>query len=454
MSAQPLELDDIQGNVLQGYGFTYAAYVSLELLETRDGRGLLAELRPRVTAATPWTAGKPTSALNIAVSHRGLKKLGVAKAVRASFPSEFRDGMARRADRLGDVGPSAPEHWEPGLRRKQLHVLVALQASSGQVLRERLVQLRARVAAYPGVELRGVHEARVRRSKAGWPREHFGFRDGFSQPAIRGAPGRRDPGQGVPIPVMDGGWRPLEPGEFILGYRDEDGGLPDAPVPPFARNGTFMVYRKLEQDVLAFRRLIRTVADEHFDGDRELVAAKLAGRWRDGSPLMLHPYIDEGSGPREVLNDFRYGGDPKGRSCPLGAHVRRANPRDGLPGGAERTRRHRIIRRGMPYGPVEYAGGHCGRGLIFVCFNASIVRQFEVVNGWLMDGDIFGLGRDPDILAGARAPGTTVRMTVQGDPPVLFESPTPLVRTRGGEYLFQPGLTTLETLADDSAIRP
>ena len=133
---------------------------------------------------------------------------------------------------------------------------------------------------------------------------------------------------------MDGGWRPLEPGEFILGYRDEDGVLPEAPVPPFARNGTFMVYRKLAQDVPAFERLVRAAADEHFDGDVELVAAKLAGRWRDGSPLMLHPWIDRGRGPREVLNDFRYGGDELGRSCPLGAHVRRANPRDGLPGGA------------------------------------------------------------------------------------------------------------------------
>ena len=91
------------------------------------------------------------------------------------------------------------------------------------------------------------------------------------------------------------------------------------------------------------------MADEHFDGDGELVAAKLAGRWLDGSPLMLHPWVDEGPGPREELNDFRYGRDPRGRACPLGAHIRRANPRDGLPGGAHRTRRHRIIRRGIPY---------------------------------------------------------------------------------------------------------
>jgi hypothetical protein len=199
--------------------------------------------------------------------------------------------------------------------------------------------------------------------------------------------------------------------------------------------------------VQAFRRLVRSVADEHFDRDFELVAAKLAGRWRDGSPLALEPWTNEDR-PREELNDFRYAGDSRGRACPLGAHVRRANPRDSLPGGAQRTRRHRIIRRGIPYRSGER------RGLIFVCFNASIVRQFEVVNGWLNDGDAFGLGRDPDVLAGSRTPGRSVRMTIPGDTPVQFDSPEPLVRTCGGEYLFVPGLTTLEALADNRAIRP
>jgi Dyp-type peroxidase family len=448
MTAPALELGDIQGNVLQGYGLPHAAYVSLEVLARRDGRGLLAELH--VTDASPWNGARPRSTLNVAVSHRGLRKLGVGREVLESFPPEFSDGMAARSRSLGDVGPSDPRSWEPGLREKELHVLVVIQAASVPLLRARLYQLRGRAAAYPGVQIRGVHEGHLLNSPGGWAREHFGFRDGFSQPAVRGAPGRRDPGQGVPIPMMDGGWRPLEPGEFILGYRDEDGVLPDAPAPPFARNGTFMVYRKLAQDVSAFRRLLREAANAHYDGDRELVAAKLAGRWRDGSPTLLNPYVDEGAGPREVLNDFRYSGDPQGRKCPLGAHVRRANPRDGLPGGGERTRRHRIIRRGMPYGRYMRRNRRARRGLIFVCFNASIVRQFEVVNGWLRDGDIFGLGRDADVLAGAAG----ARMTVPGDPPVYFESPTPLVRTCGGEYLFLPGLTSLETLGDPRAIRP
>jgi Dyp-type peroxidase family len=445
MRNPPLELDDIQGNVLQGYGFPEAAYVSLQVGRKRDGRGLLAELRPQVTPATLWER-RPVSTLNIAISHRGLEQLGVPKRVLASFPHEFRSGMAARAKYLCDRGRGAPSRWQEGLRSGQIHVLVMLQATSKDALDLRVRQLEDRVAAYPGVRIRRVQRGRLQRSEHGWERENFGFRDGFSQPAIKGAPGRSDPGQGVAIPALDGGWRPLEPGEFVLGYRDEDGVLPEAPRAPFARNGTFMVYRKLEQDTVAFRELVERVADEHFDGNRTLVAAKLAGRWPDGTPLMLHPHVDEGSGAREVLNDFRYAGDPQGRACPLGAHVRRANPRDALPGGAPRTRRHRIIRRGIPY------VGRRRRGLIFVCFNASIARQFEVVNSWLNNGDVFGLGPEPDVLAGARRHKRVV-MTIQGDPPVLFESRKPLFRTRGGEYLFLPALSSLESLADDAAIR-
>jgi Dyp-type peroxidase family len=297
------------------------------------------------------------------------------------------------------------------------------------------------------VRIRRVQRGRIQRSAQGWERENFGFRDGFSQPAILGAPGRVDPGQGVGVHSFRGVWRPLEPGEFVLGYHDEDGVLPRAPLPPFARNGTFMVYRKLEQNVPAFEALVERVAERHFDGDRTLVAAKLAGRWQDGTPLMLHPNLDEGGGAREVLNDFRYSDDPKGRACPLGAHVRRTNPRDGLPGGWARTRRHRILRRGIPY------AGPRRRGVIFVCFNASITRQFEVVNGWLNDGDAFGLGPEPDVLAGVRRNGRPVLMTIQADPPVIFESPEPLVYVRGGEYLFLPSIAALATLADDAAVR-
>jgi Dyp-type peroxidase family len=424
-----LELGDIQGNVLRGYRFPHAAFVALTIRRERAGRRLLAALHPLVTDARTWHGDGPDTTLNLAISHQGLRRLGVAGSVLESFPAEFAQGMAVRAGHLGDLGASAPERWERGLRPGQIDILVMLQAGTESLLRKSRGHLLGQLGH--GVAVAGCEEGRALWSDAGWPREHFGYRDGISQPAIRGI-SRSD--------ITP----PLEPGEFVLGYRDEDGGLPEAPIPPFGRNGTFMVYRKLAQDVEAFRRLLRTAADEHFDGDTELVAAKLAGRWRDGAPAALRPWSSDGAGP---LNDFLYGGDPRGRACPLGAHVRRANPRDGLPGGPSRTRRHRILRRGMTYGPASPPYRRWDRGLLFVCFNASLARQFEVVNRWLGDGDVFGLGREPDVIAGTRDRGTTVRMTVPGDPPVLLEVPDPMVRTRGGEYLFLPGLTAIKALS-------
>jgi Dyp-type peroxidase family len=251
------------------------------------------------------------------------------------------------------------------------------------------------------------------------------------------------------------GWRPLASGEFVLGYRDDDGVIPAAPTAPVGRNGTFMVFRKLHQDVAAFRRLLKSIAYKHFSGDEELAAAKLAGRWRDSAPVRLFPGGDHNGHPKlskADINDFRYRGDYDGRACPLGAHVRRANPRDAMYGGSERSRRHRIIRRGMPYGqplaPGTFEDDGGERGLIFVCFNASIARQFEAVNRWLLDGDPFALGSEADALTAHKQD----LMTVQGNPPSLLEI-EPIVWTRGGEYLFLPGLTALDALSDSDGAR-
>jgi deferrochelatase/peroxidase EfeB len=204
-----------------------------------------------------------------------------------------------------------------------------------------------------------------------------------------------------------------------------------------------MVVRKLRQDVDGFDELVGELADHHFNRDRELAAAKIAGRWKDGTPLIVRPLasMPPPDLPPAKLNDFRYGDDARGYRCPIGAHVRRANPRDGMFDGDVRTRRHRIIRRGMPYVDGDE------KGLVFVCFNASISRQFEVVNGWLRDGSSFGLGRDADVMTGNNNGASSGKATFQGDVPVLAAIPKPLVWTRGGEYLFLPSLSALDVLA-------
>jgi Dyp-type peroxidase family len=349
--------------------------------------------------------------------------------------------MLARSRRLGDIGVSAPRHWEPQLRTIQL--LVVLHAADERALQREYDALRTDADA-AGVKLGDRQDAGLLDGR----REHFGYTDGLAQPAIEEAPSENDAGQGVPRRFRS--QRSLALGEFVHGYRNEDGILPAGPPPPFERNGTFMVFRKLQQDVPRFRQLLRELADEDFNGDEDLTAAKLAGRWPDGTPLVVRPSSSSpAKRPRnEELNAFDYRADPHGYTCPVGAHIRRANPRDSMNGGAVRTRRHRIIRRGMPYGAALAPGevDDAERGLLFVCFNASISRQFEVVNGWLRDGAPFSLGRDGDVIT-RNGSGDSGKVTFQGSVPVLSRVEAPLVRTRGGEYLFLPSVSALRALA-------
>ncbi|MGH2943848.1 MAG: Dyp-type peroxidase, partial [Solirubrobacteraceae bacterium] len=264
------------------------------------------------------------------------------------------------------------------------------------------------------------------------------------------------------VPERHGRWRALAAGEFILRHPDEDSDvdrrrrLPDAPGGPLGRNGTYMVWRKLRQDVALWRRTIRAAAARYHDGDERKLAAKVVGRWQDGTPIVSHPDAPDPAFDAAApgANDFRYGEDLDGRRCPLGAHIRRSNPRDALGNGGKLSLRHRMIRRGMPYGPPLRAGeltdDGVDRGLVFVSFQASIFRQFEgVQTPWINDGDIFGLGADKDYLLGD--PAGSGKMTIQGSKPFFLAPQETFVVTRGGEYLLVPGIAALQAIADGAA---
>lgn len=447
-----VQLGDLQGNVLRGYGHPLTAYVFVRVDEPAAGRRWIGEAVPRVTTGAPWTGSKPATTLNIAFTYVGLRALEVAPRVLDAFPPEFREGMAGRTDTLGDTGLTAPEHWEAPLGSGESHVLAMIDAASTEVLEQALDDLHAEIEGAGDLAIVGEQRTEVLPSG----REHFGFSDGFSQPAVEGSGVEPRPGQGVP--EAHGRWRPVRPGEFVLGYEDEDGVLPDAPPGALGRNATYMVYRKLYQAVALFRRFVRERA-RLLGGDPDLVAAKIVGRWDDGTPLVLSPYARDESiaGDRSRINDFRYKSDRYGYRCPLGAHIRRTHPRDALGWEARRSFRHRLIRRGMPYGPplapdAEDEDGQ-DRGLVFVCFNASIARQFETVQTqWVNDGNIFGLGEDKDLLVSAEE--GTGKMTVQGLPPAFLAPQKAFVSTRGGEYLFLPGLAGLRAVADAATDRP
>jgi Dyp-type peroxidase family len=445
--AAQVELADIQGNVLRGYTYPTAAYIFLRIDDVDRARALLDRMLPRITTGEPWDEQPPT-AIQLAFTYAGLERLGVPAETLASFPEAFREGMAARAEVLGDRGAAAPEHWEAGLGTGEAHVLVTVWAVDNEHLdavREELRQVGAEAGATTVI-----NETRAEALPAG--RDHFDFFDGIAQPAVEGTGVAGRPGDGQPDGA--GGWRDVATGEFLLGYRDEDGGLPEAPAAPFDRNGTFMVYRKLHMDTAAFRRFTEE-AGKPFQGGPEKVAAKIVGRWRDGTPLCASP--DEpnpeiAADPGRI-NDFAYSGDPQGLRCPIGSHIRRVNPRDndGFFGGLL-TNRHRIIRRGRSYGPRLPDGAREDdgedRGLVFVCFNVDIWRQFETIQTlWIDDGDRFALGGDKDPLVGCPGDGPA-KMTIPGNPP-FFLSPVPrFVTLRGGEYLFQPSIGALRRLAD------
>lgn len=452
---QKPRLEAIQGNVLKGYTLPAAAYVWLQFRDAQAGRRWLAALD--VTTAAPWDE-KPAVTRNVALTADGLRALGVADKLLATFSEEFLAGMRVRARRpLGDVGPSDPDNWPAPFDGRPLHALLTLYARDEAMLRELIADVPA-----DGVTVVDASYAGLLPEQDGDPtREHFGFTDGFSQPSFRNVryAGKQPSGNGVPLRF--GRWRRMALGELVLGYVDEDLVYPEMPGGVLGPDSTYMVWRRLQQDVAAFRAWTLGAAE----GDPARAAkvrAQIVGRWPDGTPLAGHP-----DGPDRAVsldperrNDVRYRPDPHGSACPLGAHVRRANPRDGLPFGHKLTFRHRIVRRGMPYGP-ELArdptpeAQEIERGLVFVCLNANISRQYEVVQGeWLSDGRTFDLDHDRDPLTGG--PQDDGKLVLHGRParngkpatPPTVLAPLPrFVWTRGGEYLWVPSVPALKALA-------
>ena len=450
-----LDPDDVQGDILRAHGNDYrlTSYLFVGVRDAERGRSWLRGLLPRVSTYTRVVGPKPGSRLNVALTRTGLEALGVPANVVDRFAQEFRTGMAERAGTLGDTGASHPRHWDPGLGTGAAHILITINATTEQTLTDELDRLNAELEALGGLSVVHLQHAKL----LDGAREHFGYADGFAQPAIEGVSEERTNGGGVP--EWDNAWRPLALGEFLIGYNDEDSRddplhrPPGSARNPLGLNGTYMVWRKLHQDVALFRRILREAAVHYPGGDEALLAAKVVGRWRNGSPLVTHrdrPDLEFNAKDPDS-NNFRYlTEDPDGRGCPLGAHIRRSNPRDALGFDGLLSFRHRIIRRGMPYGeplPEGAADDGVDRGLVFVCFNASISRQFEGIQvQWLNDGNIFHLGHDRDFLLGSN--GGSGKMTVQGAPPYLLAPQRQFVTTRGGEYLFVPGIAALTAIAN------
>jgi Dyp-type peroxidase family len=289
-------------------------------------------------------------------------------------------------------------------------------------------------------------------------KEHFGYTDGFGNPDYLGVERKSQQGQGKL--KSDGTWERLATGELLLGYADEAGELPVAPLPHLlANNGTFMVYRKLHQNVATFRRYLKEKS-ALYPGGLEKLAAKFVGRWRDGTPLELSP----DGGNLEIVKDanrsvnFTYGNDLAGVRCPIGAHIRRTNPRDAFGFNGKLINRRRISRRGMVYGPYvredQEVRDDQEHGVVFMALNASLFRQFEFVQQqWIEYGNDARQGNDKDLLLGNHEHGG--KFMIQGtedpnNPPFVCGGLPNFVELRGGDYFFIPSITALRMIATNS----
>ena len=488
-----LDLADIQSYVLYPVAFPYARFSFFQVPGVEAGRQFVRALATMVTNA--MHSGRPyeerkESEVTVAFTHDGLAAIGVPARSLVSFPLEFQQGMKARAEQyLVDRGRSHPREWEAIWDKGTIHVFVGIQTTdrpdpaqpgkllvAGKAKLEELHQLVLQHALASGVAPVGKQDGGALidpRTKHHSDMEHFGYSDGIGNPDIAGDGWPAPPGSGKSD--GKGRWLPLAAGEFILGAPDEAGEMPVAPAPVgLSRNGSYMAYRKLHENVTSFRRWLQAEG-ERFEGGPELLAAKLVGRFRDGTPLELSPdrpyntTLQERLDPKSIhrLTDFTYENDKEGTRCPMGSHLRRMNPRDSLGFDGVLVNRRRIIRRGVPYGewvpedlPLDQAEEldrydaqrESRHGVIFVALNANLERQFEFVQReWVNYGNDFRQGNDRDPLLGNREGED--RMVIQGDasgaeprPPHLCSGLPQFVTTRGGAYFFIPGLTALRLI--------
>jgi Dyp-type peroxidase family len=476
-STAPINWEDVQGLVLHGYGqHRYTGNLLLQIDDAPSARGWLTALLPHITTATKFAARPEECYFNVAFTRTGLAKLGLSADVLASFPTAFFEGPAsdNRSRILGDAGDSAPDQWRWGGQGAPVDALLLIFANDPAVL---TAAVQEQQSALKGVSLK---VPLINTQVSVDQKEHFGFHDGISQPVIDGSPSLTHRRRTTPTPIY-GDSNLIKAGEFLLGYVNEYGVLPDAPqlpagsdpkgllptlpsgggaaVPDLGHNGSFLVVRQVAQHVAQLWQYLDGVTHDPVESDK--LAAKLIGRWKSGAPVVLTPHKDDPT--LSESNDFVYQAekppemnDPGGFRCPFGAHVRRSNPRDTLGGdrveALKLTKRHRLIRRGRSYGsrmanPRDLSDAE-ERGLLFMCVNANIERQFEFVQQtWVNNPSFNGLYNERDPIFGDTSAQKGGYMTIPRRPARRrLSNLGGFVTIRGGAYFFLPSIKALSYL--------
>jgi Dyp-type peroxidase family len=506
-----LELLDIQGDILVGLQKDFEWFLFFEVVDVAKFKAFVTRsLLPRISSAEKvleWeravkdhkAAGHKQKlslvGVNAGFSTTGLEKLK-APNVAAIVDQAFKDGIAARSVGLGDPknGEGSPSTWKVGGPKNTADGVILIAGPTVTTVDK----VREELIANGGGSFRLVFDERGMTRQLDRGHEHFGYLDGVSQPGIRGQieqtfPDRKflqesqnpsDPGQALPGSDL------LWPGEFVFGYPAQDSKDKDNPGSvssggaDWMKNGSFMVFRRLNQLVPEFHKFAEDSANK-LGTDPVLFEARMVGRWKSGAPLEITPLQDDPDlgGNAIENNKFEFDTDSAGRRCPFAAHIRKSYPRnDVTPAGAaaptdfERreqseagTQTRRIIRRGIPFGPdpsddenkIDKTAAE--RGLLFVCYQTSIKNQFEfILQAWVNNPDFAPLGNKPgfDPLLGqfgddplinrvvtSRAPRPVEGLVVSyptGSRGATTSLPIDFIVPSGGGYFFMPSLTALK----------
>ncbi|MER7581704.1 Dyp-type peroxidase [Kitasatospora sp. NPDC097691] len=508
------ESDEIQGDVLAGFKKDNVSVLFLKFEDAARARDWLRKLTPQISTTREVAAfneafsearqasggDDPKSLtatwLGISFTYEGLLMLSGTDPL-ATLPQgdtglkAFKEGAAKRAGGLGDTGDNSPENWLFGNGRTQsVHAVLKISADTEKDLQTAVEAQRIAAAESRVVIVYQQNAKTLLGSRRG--KEHFGFKDGISEPGVKGfdRPSPTDPEQ------VDGhpGTRIIPAGEFVCGLDNDQFSFPKDQFPAWTLNGSFQVVRRLAQDVpgwwsqvaikLGELRKAKAVPDH---ATTEWLAARMVGRWRSGAPVCHFQDRDVPNNPTAASdNAFDFSDDPEGLVTPLWSHLRKTEPRAGLqespdkpPFPADILNGRRIIRRGTPYGePFDPASEGPGgpddpRGLLFICYQADLKRQFEFIQASWMDRANFPPNRSSQ---DTTPPGHANPRPVPGrdpvtqnctDPdtgevtPVDYESRdtsgliqhTPLnfaqfVQTTGSVYAFMPSMSILRGLSE------
>lgn len=493
-----LELDEIQGDIIVGLQKDFEAFLNFRITKAAPFKRFLKDIVPDITTArkakerefliaAQKAAGQHTRlsiiGLNVGFTFEGLKALGVPN-LSSIIDVSFRNGLAAASAGLGDptAGEGSPAQWKVGGDAALHGILIVTGPNEAQVA-AKVAALKVKAGTAWVISFEG--DGKTRDLDRG--HEHFGFLDGVSQPAVRGQidrafPGHtfldpsrnpNNPGQG--LPGADLHW----PGEFLFGYPTQKVDDIDAPGPiadgglPWMKNGSFMVFRRLKQFVPEFESFVATTAAAK-GMDPQLLGARMVGRWKSGSPVSLSPLQDNPAQGADELqnNDFEFGDDGAARRCPYSAHIRKSYPRNditpagsGLPTEFEQrdaseadTQTHRIMRRGIPFGEevddteAEQSKTLNDRGLMFVCYQTSLTRQFEfILKAWVNNPNFAkpSIGFDPILGAAGGAARDFVGASVNyptgpdGPPTILMAD---FIIPTGGGYFLMPSIKAIRTV--------